>query len=296
MSTQLETVIARIGAAQHGVVSRWQLEQAGVEAHVVDYRVRMRRLVPLFRGVYRTGAAPTQFEREIAAVLACGEGAVLSHRSAAAMWGIAESHDMIDVILTRGCRRPGARVRAHRMRGLRREEVTSLYGVPITTLARTVLDLAASTDRQDLEQILARTFRKRPASRDEVSRFAKDNPRRPGIKELRRALARSAEPQLTRSEAEKRALALFRRAELPAPRSNHNVEGFEVDFLWPKERVVAEIDGFAFHAGAAEFERDRLRDAVLAAAGYRVVRITWRQLTRYPEAVIARLAAALAQR
>jgi very-short-patch-repair endonuclease len=108
-------------------------------------------------------------------------------------------------------------------------------------------------------------------------------------------LARAAEPVLTRSEAETLALALFRSAELAEPQANVLVEGYEVDFLWETQRVVAEIDGFAFHSSPAEFERDRLRDAMLAAAGYRVVRVTWRQLTRGRDAVIARLAGALAR-
>jgi very-short-patch-repair endonuclease len=102
------------------------------------------------------------------------------------------------------------------------------------------------------------------------------------------------EPSLTRSEAERRLLALIRAARLPPPRTNVRVGGFEVDMLWPAERLVVEIDGFAFHGGCAAFERDRRRDAQLLARGYRVLRITWRQLTREPHAVVATIAAALA--
>jgi very-short-patch-repair endonuclease len=122
------------------------------------------------------------------------------------------------------------------------------------------------------------------------------SPRHPGARRLRAVLAEAAPPSLTRSQAERRLLDLVRAAGLPHPRANARVRGFEADLLWPDERLVAEVDGFAFHASRRAFERDRARDAALAAAGYTVVRVTWRQLDEAPHAVVARLAAALATR
>jgi very-short-patch-repair endonuclease len=116
---------------------------------------------------------------------------------------------------------------------------------------------------------------------------------RAGAAALRDVLERADEPSLTRSEAERRLLELVRRARLPAPTTNARAGRFEVDLLWPEHRLVVEVDGFAFHGTRAAFERDRRRDAELQALGYRVLRITWRQLTREPEAVIALIAAAL---
>jgi very-short-patch-repair endonuclease len=123
--------------------------------------------------------------------------------------------------------------------------------------------------------------------------FVERNPRRPGTSALLRALAR--EPRLTRSQAERRLLALVRRAGLPLPETNVRVLGHEVDGLWRDERLIVEVDGFDAHGTRAAFERDRRRDAELVAPGYRVIRVTWRQLCDEPEQLIARLAAALAR-
>jgi very-short-patch-repair endonuclease len=113
-----------------------------------------------------------------------------------------------------------------------------------------------------------------------------------GAAALRRALY--DEPTLTRSEAERRLLKLIAAADLPAPMTNVRVHGLEVDLLWPKERLIVEVDGFAFHSTRAAFERDRRRDARLQARGYRVLRITWRQIVHEPQAVVARVAGLLA--
>jgi very-short-patch-repair endonuclease len=115
-----------------------------------------------------------------------------------------------------------------------------------------------------------------------------------GVGKLRALLARDEEPAFTRSEAEERFLALIRRADLPAPAVNAEVEGQMVDFVWRRKRVIVEVDGFRFHSTRSAFEHDRRRDAELSAAGYRVLRVTWRQLCDEPLAVIARLVAALA--
>jgi very-short-patch-repair endonuclease len=144
-----------------------------------------------------------------------------------------------------------------------------------------------------LEAALATAERDRLSRRRDVLRLIARGPRRRGLHALRALLANSGAAALTRSEAEKRLLALVRRGGLPAPATNVLVEGQEVDFLWSEARLVVEVDGFAFHASRSAFESDRRRDARLAALGYRVVRTTWRQIVEEPEATLVGLARTL---
>jgi very-short-patch-repair endonuclease len=234
----------------------------------------------------------------MAAVLACGNGAVLSHRSAAALWSVGPytiDGDPIDVTVVgprRGCR-PG--IRAHHVRSLEGDEVTTLQRIPITAPARTLLDLARVASARELEAAVAEAERRYlTTERELLALFARHRARR-GTRALRHLLDRGTRPALTRSEAEKRCLGLIRRARLDPPEVNVRLGPYEVDFLWREQRLVVEVDGFAYHSDRAAFERDRRRDADLAALGYTVVRVTWRQLVDEPAAVVARVAQALAR-
>lgn len=232
--------------------------------------------------------------KEIAACLACGPAAVVSHRSAAVLWQLLQAPAApatVDVIIPAGVRRrPGIRI--HRRSTLRSDEVTRLEGIPITTPARTLYDLAGSVAPRDLERALAQALARGVTRPNQIRSLLRHHAGRSGEPELR-ALLEGGRPALTRSEAEDRFLSLIRKAQLGAPATNVEAAGHEVDFLWRTERLVVEIDGFAFHSSPGAFERDRRRDAMLAAAGLRVVRVTWRQLLEEPEAVLARLAQAL---
>lgn len=168
-------------------------------------------------------------------------------------------------------------------------EVVHRHGIPVTTPARTLLDLARTAPQRELEGAVEQAQLARFVTPTDLAAVLR--PRCPGAARLRRAL--EAEPAFTRSEAEQRLLALVQRADIPGPRTNVHVGRYEVDALWEERRFVVEVDGFAFHSSRAAFERDRLRDAELQAAGYRVMRVTWRQLTERPEALTARLAVAL---
>ena len=179
-----------------------------------------------------------------------------------------------------------ATARAYGSTGHRQLQRSLNAGVPVTTPLRTLRDLASTTTAGDLERAVEEAQVQRLVTRDEVER----------LRGRAGAAARGREPSLTRSEAERRLLQLVRAAQLPAPRTNVRVGRHEVDLLWPDERVIVEVDGFAFHATRTAFERDRAKDRALQAAGYLVLRITWRQLVDEPEAVVAALAAALAQR
>ena len=291
--------IMSLAARQHGVVTRDQLVEAGVPAHAIDYRVKRGRLHRLYRGVYRVGAHATDFGKETAAVLACGEAAVLSHRSAAGLWEMLPfpPHGVpVEVTLLQGCRRPGPSVCVHRFSRLDPDEMTHLQGIPVTTPVRTLLDLAGSVNARKVEQALAAALRERLTDREEIRGLLARYPRRSGAPILGALVDRDREPAFTRSEAEVRFLKLIRKARLQMPEVNASVGGYEVDFLWRGQRLIVEIDGFAFHSSSGAFERDRRRDAVLTGAGFRVIRVTWRQVTKEPEALLVSLAQALVRK
>jgi very-short-patch-repair endonuclease len=230
------------------------------------------------------------FARELAAVLACGERAVLSHRSAAFVWGLAEPPAEVDV--NDGASGSRGRDGIHRRRGaLRVDDVAIREGLPVTSCARTLADLASEVTPRVLERAVNEAYVARLVTADELEAVA----HRRGAAPLRRLLDAQAGPSFTRSEAERRLLGLLRRAQLPAPATNARIAGFEVDCLWREARLVVEVDGFAFHGTRAAFERDRARDARLQSLGFVVIRVTWRQLRDEPESVIALIARALAR-
>jgi very-short-patch-repair endonuclease/predicted transcriptional regulator of viral defense system len=288
--------IRDLAGRQHGVVAARQLLAAGVPRHAIDFRVERGRLTRLYKGVYRTGAVGAAREPEMAAVLACGESAVLSHRDAAVLPQILPPQADrvgVEVSVRNAFRCPGAGVRAHRVSDLEDCDITVMDGIPVTTPERTILDLGASVTPREVEQALAEAERRGLVDRQRlISRLAQC-PRRAGSRVLRAILARGAGPAFLRSRAEELFDDLRRKGRITAPETNVRLEGFEVDALWRNARLVVEIDGAAYHSSGRAFERDRERDAVLAAAGFRVMRLTWRQLTKEREAVLVRLGQAL---
>jgi very-short-patch-repair endonuclease len=297
MTFSVDELIEDIAARQMGLVTRAQLRAAGIAADVIDRRVRANRLRQVHRGVYRVGPLVAPRSRELAAVLACGPRAALSHRSAGALWELLPAADEsapIDISVSQGNRGRRPNIRVHRV-SLPAHDVTSLEGIPVTSVCRTVLDLAALLGARDLERVLAQAERQHHLDQPTLQSIAANHAGRPGAPVLRALLQNEARPALTRSEAEERFLSLIRKAQLPAPETNVLAGEYEVDFLWRRERLVVEVDGFAFHSARQNFESDRRRDARLAARGLSVVRVTWRQLVQEPEAMVARLAQALAR-
>ena len=258
---------AGIAARQHGVVSRRQLVDAGLVARSIAHRVETGRLIRLHRGVYAVGhRPPSPHARMIAAVLACGPGAVLSHRSAAALWGLARWDRPVEVTARNARRHAGILV--HRSRTLTRADVTRHYGIPVTSPARTLADLARVLDPPSLTRAV--------------------NDAR--LRHLVRLDHTETGP--TRSVFEDAFLAFVDRHGLPRPEVNQLVAGYEVDMVWRRQRLIAELDGRAYHEDT--FEEDRDRDATLTAAGLRVVRVTWRRLVHQEEREAARFRALLA--
>ena len=290
-----DAAIARIAERQYGVVTRAQLAAAGLGRGSIDHRIAAGRLYRIHRRVYLVGhPVPPRFAREMAAVLACGDGAVLSHHSAASMWLLPTS-EKAEVDVTVAERDPGDHpgIRVHRARRLDPLDVRRCQRVPVTTPARTLLDLAEVVAPRDLERALNEARIRRLIQPRQILDVLERSPGRGGARALRNLLDEG--PAFTRSEAEARLLALLRAADLPPTAVNARIGKYEVDFLWRPQRLVVEVDGYAYHATRAAFERDRRRDAALQAAGYRVIRVTWRRIVDEPEAVIAHIAQALAR-
>lgn len=291
-----ERRLATLAANQHGVVARRQLAGIGFGRRAIEHRLVVGRLHAVHRGVYAVGhPSLTAAGRWMAAVLACGPGALLSHRSAAALWGLrATAATRVDVTVRAGnrCRRPG--IALHLTRDLPPAEATSRGGIPVTSVARTLLDLAATLHPAQLRAVLEEAERLELLDARAVVRACDHSRGRRGTRGLRSLIEESTDPPpATRSELERRFVGLCRAAGLPSPAVNARVAGLEVDALWSGPRLIVELDGFAFHHRRAAFERDRRRDATLQLAGYRVLRVTHHRLWSEPSAVIEAVRALL---
>jgi predicted transcriptional regulator of viral defense system len=285
--------VAEVAAAQYGVVSFAQLRAVGLGRGAVEKAVRGERLIRLHTGVYAVGHRVLRIEgRRLAAVLACGEGAVLSHRSAAAHWELLpNARTLVDVTTPRTRRRvPGIDV--HRSRSLDARDTTTHEAIPITTVARTLLDVAATVRHQRLERALAQAERLQLYDHGAIT----DVLERANGHRGRTALARAvrSEPKLTRSELEAKFLRLVRRAGLPEPDANTSLDapdhpGLEVDFYFPAHHLVVETDGWETHGTKSAFKSDRRKDAALTSVGYRVMRFTYDDVVYDAATVVERL-------
>lgn len=219
---------------------------------------------------------------------------MVSHWSAAALYQILPAREggLIHIAISRGRRRPKG-VRVHRLTTLHEDERTTRAGIPVTSPARTVLDLAAAGMRwRPLERALAEGLDRRTVSTERIRTTLERHRGHPGSARLRIALGHG-QPTLTRSEAEERFRALLQKADAPTPEFNVRIGDREVDVYWPREGLAIEVDGFQFHGNRRAFETDRRRDAELVARGVRVMRVTWNQIEREPEALLFTLGGAL---
>jgi very-short-patch-repair endonuclease len=274
--------IKRIADAQHGVISRAQLLELGLGSDAIDHRVRIDRLRRVHRGVYAIVGPRlmTRHGRWMAAVLACGPGAVLSYRAAAALWGI-RGGTRVEVTVPRGRKaRPG--IQLH-YANLPADEVTVHHGIPTTTVPRTLLDLSAVVQRDELRSAFRQAEQLGLRDPVWVGQLVERYPRKPGTPILKAVFEELLSGlNIVRSEFEERFQAFLLNAGLPRPLTNVRIEGMEVDCAWPDQRLIVELDGRSVHDTAAAFEEDRARDRRLEAAGWRVVRVTWRQLHKTP--------------
>ena len=292
----LDRAVAALAARQHGVVARGQLRELGLRDAAISERALSGRLHRVHHGVYAVGH-PVLAIRGVwmAPVLASGPGAVLSHAAAGALWELRPSAaTRVDVTVRRSGRRERPGLRAHRPRELPTSETTTHQGIPVTTPARTILDLAATLRRRPLERILDSAENARLTDVAALDALARAHPGNRGASKLRAALHDHVPgTTLTKSALEERFLALCRAHGLPEPRVYHYVEGKERDFVFTAERLVIEPDSGRHHRSREAFENDRRRDAVLLRAGSRTLRVTHRQLASEPREVAATLRAVL---
>jgi very-short-patch-repair endonuclease len=247
-----------------------QLLANGLTKREIDRRLEAGRLHRIHWGVYAVGhRVLTREGRWMAAVLAGGRGAALSHATAAAAWDL-RRHDGLIHVTVRGSRTAPANVKLHRSRTLDPGDVTTIRGVPVTRPARTIIDLARTLTADDLEPVVDLADQRGLVDFQDLRRA---NPA------SLRAVLLNYDPAPTRSELERRFLRLCRTHQIEPPETNARVEGFEVDFVWRDRRLIVEVDGYAHHRSPQAFERDRERDVRLGMAGWRVLRFTWRQVT-----------------
>jgi very-short-patch-repair endonuclease len=289
--------LVRLARSQNGAISGDQLRTAGVTRGAIRGRVRRGRLVRVLRDVYVIGdPALMPLALPSAVLLSLGETAVLSHGSAATIWGLAEPDPQtIDVTVIR--RNPGPRqgVRLHRVKRLDPRDATTRSNLRVTSLARTAIDFASQASSSERHHAFGEARAKHrltDAALHKALNRLPDN--HPGAVIVRAML--KSNDTYDRSKAERIMRKLCRQAQLPQPLVNRPLHGFLVDFLWPNENLIVEVDGYGTHGTRQAFENDRRRDQVHAANGYVVIRITWEQLQNEPLAVIARIAQALAHR
>src|SRR4051812_30202073 len=290
-----DRLIAELAARQHGPVAHRQLRALGLSNREIGYRLQIGRLHRRHPEVYLVGheVLPRQ-GHAMAAVLACGRRAVLSHWDAAAYWDLLPARGRLIHVTTpsRSGRDPDPeRIRLHRVGTLRAWESAPIDGIPTTTVARTLLDLSPHLRPRAMEDVIGRANRLQVFDLVAVRRCLAEHPRQHGAPALRRLLDALAGVGATdlRSALEVRLLQLCDDHHLPTPNTNVTVAGSMVDFHWPGTTLIVETDGYTYHSSRTAFERDRKRDQRLTLAGYTVVRFTYTQVTRTPEAVAHRI-------
>lgn len=296
-------------ASRRGLVTRRRLLELGLTAAAIDWRIDAGRLLPLGNGVYAVGRPAVGREAIwTAALLATGPGALLAGRSAATAWGIVRREGVVEVLRPR-CRRPpafrlgspgltaGRWVRVRSSRCLGDLDVARTCGIPVTSVPRTLLDLAGSMDESAFQAAFNEADRRRLLDRHDLARYSARGKGWKGAALFREAV-RTRSPEVARSESELEAmfLRLCAAARLPAPEPNQRVLDFRVDCLWRDPALVVELDGYEFHRGRMAFEKDAARDNRLKRAGYQVLRFTWHMVEKRAEEVVDLVSQELAAR
>jgi very-short-patch-repair endonuclease len=255
--------------------------------------VRRSELRRLHRGVYLVGSTPTQRTPFMAAALAGGPGAAVSHRSATYLYK-ALPHPAqpgpIHITVPHRHRVGDARLVVHETAAFAHYDVRDVDGIPVTSPHRTLVDLAGTrcTD-EELERAVAEAFALRLTNRAALLKATRRSGRRSGVGRLKALLEEERQPKRTRSGPERRLLKLIRDADLPEPETNHRIGTWEVDFYWPDRGLVVEVDAYSTHSSPWAFERDRRKSAALEDLGLTVHRVTKAQIRDEPRNAIARL-------
>jgi very-short-patch-repair endonuclease len=289
-----EPVASWVAAQQLELITSDQLRLSGVSRDVIRARVRQGTLHKVHIGVYHLGTnVMLPGANELAAVLACGDGARVRRRSAVALFGLSDPWEgEVEVLVVgRNCRRAGIDVA--RVASLDPIDSGTQDGIPIVAPGLALLDFAAVAIGDELERAITEAYALKLVTETQLRDVIDRHPLRTGAAALRAELDRAGGPMWTASKAEEVMKALLRGADLPMPQTCVRVAGYPADFLWPQFRLIVETDGYQYHGHRYAFERDRRRDQAHIGAGYRVIRFTWRQLEDEPLRVIAVIAMAI---
>ena len=292
-SKGLDRDLATQAERQHGVIAHWQLATPTTDA-LVRHRIETGRWDHVARGVYRLSGTPRTWRQSlIAAVFAAGPGAVASHRSAAALWGVPGFPERpVDVLRPRHTDHRSTLGPVHETRVLPPGHVAVVDAIPVTSAGRTLFDLAAVTRPERLERALDTCLGRRLVSLVTLRSVLDElgGRGRPGVGVMRRLLHERGAIPAAESELERELLAVLSEGDLPAPRRQLELGGADpagrVDFAYTQARLVIEADSRRHHMSKLDFENDRRRDNVLMSAGWRVLRITWQQVAERPNEVV----------
>jgi predicted transcriptional regulator of viral defense system len=280
----VERKIAELAERSHGVVTREELLRAGVTPAEIRSRVASGALIRIHRGVFRVGhAAPSLEARYLAAVNACGPGSLLAGRAAAHLLHLLKRPPSLPEVLTAHHRRPHG-VMVNRCRSIDPRDATRWRGIPMTTVPRTMVDLAAVLDPPDLARAFHEAVAKHRAKPDAVEKVLARRHNWTGARELRRVLGRDEPVSLSKLESS--FVACLRQAGLPLPETNQLVDGRYVDCRWPQERLTVELDSYRYHGTRHAWEQDRQRERDARSRGDEFRRYTWFDAVENPEPML----------
>ena len=282
-----ERELARLVSSQHGVVTRAHLLAAGLSAAGIDRRLEKGSLLRAYRGVYRVGhQAPSREASYMAAVMACGPEALLCGRAAAHLWGLVKGVAPAPEVVTPANRRvPGLRVR--RCRNFDAACATELNAIPVTTVPRTLVDLAAALPVDALARVCHEAGVLHRTTPAQVERVLSGHRNSLGAANLRRILR--GDERVTLSTLESAFLARLRAAGLPLPQTNRPAGGRRVDCRWPERRLTVELDGYQFHNSRHAWEQDRRREREARAGGDEFRRYTYGDVVEQPRLMLSEL-------
>ncbi len=286
-TSRINAAIGARAATQLGNITRQQLLELGLSRRQIAYRIKTGSLHVLFRGVYAVGHPPTSpLQWAAAAVLACGDRAMLSHGSAMTLYGLWKRWDRPFDVTVAGDRRVQG-IRIHTATNLRKRDVRTHNGIPVTSAARTLLTMAPKLPQKSLARAVNTARHERILALDEVADIVKRCPTHAGAPLLKPFIGAKGGP--TRSGWEDGFPEFCKRYGLPEPIMNARVGGYEVDALFPDEKLIVELDSWEFHSSKQSFEDDRDKDADTAVDDHQTIRATWDRMHRRPEYEAARL-------
>ena len=287
----VDEIVASLATRSHGVATRPELLRAGVTPTQIKSRLARRLLIPIHRGVFRVGhVAPSVEARYMAAVKGCGPGSLLVGRAAAHLLHLLRRPPSLPEVLTSRHRRPEG-VTVRRCRSTDRRDATTWRGIPVTTLPRTIVDLAALLDPPDLARAFHEAVVRHRMKTEAVEQVLSRRHNWPGARELRRVLW--GEEPVILSRLESSFIAVVRRARLPLPETNRPADGRYVDCRWPDQRLTVELDSYGYHATRHAWERDLDRERSAHARGDEFRRYSWRDVVEEPDPMLADLRALL---